>query len=63
MSSIKKNIVICKQANQQEDIEYWVKQSYAKRIEALETIRREYNTWKYGAQSRFQRVYRVIKQT
>ena len=28
---------------------------------AIEQIRKEYNTWKYGSEQRFQRVYSVIK--
>jgi hypothetical protein len=41
--------------------EYWRAQSYQDRLEALEQIRQEYHHWKYNAQPRFQRVYKVIK--
>lgn len=43
------------------DIEYWKTQSYAARLAALEQLRSEYHEWKYGAQPRLQRVYRIIK--
>jgi hypothetical protein len=45
------------------DVDYWRSQSYAARLAALETIRREYHQWKYNAEPRFQRVYRIVKQT
>ena len=47
----------------QSDFEFWQNQPHEKRLEALELIRTEYNMWKYGCQPRFQRVYRIIKQT
>lgn len=43
------------------DFKYWKKQSYVKRLETLEEIRKEYHRWKYDSQSRFQRVYKVVK--
>ncbi|MBL7128649.1 MAG: hypothetical protein ISS16_06655 [Ignavibacteria bacterium] len=43
------------------DFQYWQKQSYEFRLETLEAIREEYNTWKYGAQQRLQRVCTIIK--
>ena len=43
------------------DFAYWQTQSYAARLAALETIRREYHQWKENAEPRFQRVYRVTK--
>ena len=45
------------------DAAYWVAQSPQKRLATLEEIRKEYIQWKFGAQSRLQRVYRVIKST
>jgi len=45
------------------DFEFWQQQPVAKRLEALESIRNEYNRWKYHDQQGFQRVYRVIKLT
>ncbi len=46
---------------QPNDTSFWQSRSYAERLNALEEIRREYNQWKYGAEQRFQRVYRIIK--
>lgn len=43
------------------DLKYWLSQSPYERIKALEEIIKEYNTWKYGTEQRFQRVYRIIK--
>lgn len=54
-------IKIVKLSDQNSDFTYWQSQSYIKRLEALESIRTEYNSWKYGTEQRFQRVYRVIK--
>lgn len=48
--------------DQKGDYAYWVKQSFASRLEALESIREEFNSWKFDDQQGFQRVYRVIKQ-
>lgn len=43
------------------DFLYWQTQSYEKRLDTVEEIRKEYNLWKYGAEQGFQRVYRVVK--
>lgn len=43
------------------DFEYWQTQSYQARLDALEEIRREYHQWKYHAEPRLQRVYRIVK--
>ncbi len=43
------------------DFIYWQTQSNEFRLEALEAIRKEYNTWRYGTQQRFQRVYTIVK--
>ena len=45
------------------DFAFWQKLSYEQRLAALENIRQEYNSWKYGNQQRFQRVYTIIKRT
>ena len=50
-------------SEKQTDYAFWKTQSYEKRLETLETIRQEYIAWKYGHQPRFQRVYRIVKQT
>jgi len=43
------------------DFLFWQSQPYAIRLAAIEQIRNEYNTWKYGTEQGFQRVYRIIK--
>ena len=45
----------------QSDFAFWQTQPYEKRLEALETIRQEYISWKYDNQPRFQRVYTIVK--
>lgn len=45
------------------DFRFWQTQSYEFRLAALEQIRAEYNTWKYGTEQGFQRVYCVTQQT
>lgn len=47
--------------DEKSDFLYWQSQPYQKRIEALETIRTEYITWKYDTQPKFQRVYKIVK--
>ena len=43
------------------DFAFWQKQPVERRLSALEEIRREYHQWKYGAEPRFQRVYKIVK--
>ena len=50
------------QAEEASDYSYWVTQSIEARLDALESLREEFNNWKFNDQQRFQRVYRVIKQ-
>ena len=59
---IKKVVKKYKIDEQPGDFSFWKKKSYEERIEALEQIRKEYNSWRYDAEQGFQRVYRVIKQ-
>jgi len=64
MSALNKSIVKkVKLTEEKTDYSYWVSQSAGIRLAALETIRNEYNNWKFHDQSEFQRVYRIIKQT
>ena len=49
-------------AEQESDYSYWIRQSSASRLEALESIREEFNNWKFDDQQGFQRIYRVIEQ-
>ena len=45
---------------QTNDFAYWQTQSYQARLAALEEIRQEYHRWRYGAEPRLQRVYRIV---
>lgn len=49
--------------NQPNDYSYWQSKTYQERLAALEQIRSEYNSWRYLADQRLQRVYLIIKQT
>ena len=52
-------VVRIKSKNEQaSDFVYWQKQSYEKRLEALEQIRNEFHN---GNKQGLQRVYRVVK--
>ena len=57
--SIVKKTKLTEESN---DYSYWANQSFDARLTALESLRDEYNNWKYNDQQRFQRVYRIIKQ-
>lgn len=46
---------------QEPDSVFWRTQSYEARLAALEQIRQEYHSWRYGAEPRFQRVYQIVK--
>lgn len=56
-------LVIYKKGEEPSDVVYWLSRPYEERLSNLEGIRREYNYWKYGAEPRLQRVYKVIKRT
>ena len=43
------------------DFSFWQTKSYEERLNALEQIREEYNSWRYDAEQGFQRVYRIVK--
>ena len=45
------------------DFAYWQSRPMEERLRTLETIRREYHQWRYGAEPEFQRVCRVVKRT
>lgn len=59
--SISKVIKKYKFNEQPNDFVYWQLKSYEERLDALEQIRKEYNSWRYNAEQRFQRVYRIVK--
>ena len=59
---IEKVVTKAKLGDEKSDFAYWQAKSYAERLKALEEIRQEYNSWKYGnAEQGFQRVYRVAQ--
>jgi len=39
----------------------WRAYSYQARLAALEELRREFHLWKFNAEPRLQRVYRIVK--
>ncbi|WP_147072830.1 hypothetical protein [Microcystis aeruginosa] len=59
MEKVINKVNIKKQNN---DFNYWQKQSYQKRLEALEKIRQQYHQYKYNAEPRLQRIYTIVKQ-
>ncbi len=63
MSILNKSIAKkIKLTEEKSDYSYWINQSVEARLDALESLREEFNNWKFNDQQRFQRVYRVIKQ-
>ncbi len=46
---------------QPSDFAYWQSRPYADRLAALEELRQEYQRWRYDAEPRLQRVYRIVK--
>jgi adenine-specific DNA glycosylase len=52
---------IVKQGEDDANLRYWARLSYAERLTNLETIRQEVITRFYGTRPQFQRVYRIIK--
>lgn len=47
--------------DKQNDFAYWQSQPYEFRLAQLEQIRQEYHRWKYDAEPRLQRVYKIVK--
>ncbi len=43
------------------DFSYWQSQPYLARLEALEEIRADYHSWRYGYEPGFQRVFSIVK--
>lgn len=63
MSIVNRSIIKkIKLAEEKNNHGYWANQSVETRLNTLESMRVEYNNWKFHDQQRFQRVYRVIKQ-
>lgn len=46
---------------QPKEADEWRNYSYQARLAVLEELRREYYLWKFNAEPRFQRVYRIVK--
>lgn len=59
--SVQKIVTKMNIRQQKSDFVYWQSQPYQARLAALEQIRHEYHRWRYGAEPRFQRVYRIVK--
>lgn len=47
--------------DKKDDLSYWLSMPVSFRLEAVEKLRQEYNSWKYGTEQGFQRVYRITK--
>ena len=58
ISKVVKRFNINKQPN---DFVFWQSKTYEERLDALEQIRKEYNSWRYNAEQGFQRVHRIVK--
>ena len=43
------------------DVVFWQTRSPQERIDALEQIREEFHSWKYGTTLRLERVYGILK--
>lgn len=54
-------IAVYKKGEEPSDVLFWLSRPPVERLLALETIRAEFNQWKYGSEQGFQRVYRVVK--
>lgn len=48
--------------NQPSDYHYWISRSIKERLDAIEILRQQYLGFSQNAQSRLQRVCRIIKQ-
>ena len=59
--SVRKVIKKYKIDEQPNDFSFWQSKSFEERLDALEQIRKEYNSWRYNAEQGFQRVFRIVK--
>ena len=50
-----------RKSDNRSDFLFWQSQPYEKRLETLEIIRQEYNSWKYADKPGFQRVFTIVK--
>lgn len=60
-SQVQKVVTRVNIRQQTSDFAYWQSRPYAERLAALEDIRQEYHRWRHDAESRLQRVYRIVK--
>lgn len=60
-SPIRPAIRIYKKGEESDEVLYWLSRPGIERIRALEEIRQQYNSWKYGVKRAFQRVYTITK--
>lgn len=58
---MKKVAKVYKLGEEPNDTFFWINQPPIERLKALETIRQQYNIWKYGTEQRLQRVCKVVK--
>ena len=58
---IQKTVIKVSIRQQPSDFAYWQSQPYRVRLAALEEIRQGYHRWRHDAESRLQRVYRIVK--
>lgn len=63
MRRIEPVVHIFKVKEQPNDYKFWQGKSAIERLEALESLRQQFYLQSDGTRSRFQRVYRIIKQT
>lgn len=57
------SVRILKKSEPKSDFGFWQTQSYEARLQALETIREEYNNWKYGTKQGFKRIFKITKRS
>jgi serine/threonine protein kinase HipA of HipAB toxin-antitoxin module len=58
--TIAKVVRIVKLGEEKPDSAYWLTRPLQERLAAVEEIRREYHLWRYGAEPRLQRVFRIV---
>lgn len=58
---IEKVVTKIKLNDKKTDSAYWRNQSYSARLAALEEIRQEYHRWRYGGESKMQKVVKIIR--
>jgi hypothetical protein len=58
---MQKKVAKVKLHDKHSDFAYWQSQPHAARLDQLEQIRQEYHQWKYNAEPRLQRVYKIVK--